>query len=84
MESAIRYYQIKFDDNINQAFVHLVREIGQIAFGIETNNKPVLEAKILEAEALLRFLAYKYGIDIDKNAGAIYAKKLSQLDKKNS
>lgn len=82
MESAIKYYQIKYEDKLNQAFVHLVREIGQIAFGMETNNKSVLEAKIIEAEALLRFLAHKYGIDTDKNAEAIYAKKLSQFDKK--
>ena len=82
MESAIRYYQIKYDDNVNEAFIHLIREIGQIAFGIETNNKSVLEAKIIESDALLKFLAHKYGIDMNKNAEAMYTKKLSKFDKR--
>ncbi len=41
MESAIRYYEMKYANNMSQAFIHLIREIGQIAFGMETNNKPV-------------------------------------------
>ncbi len=82
MESAIKYYQMKYNDNLNDAFVHLVREIGQIAFGIETNNKPVLKAKIIEAEAILRFLAYKHDIDTSKDAEAIYAKKILQFERK--
>ena len=80
MQSAIKYYQMKYNDNLNQAFVHLIREIGQIAFGMETNNKSMLEAKIVEAEALLRFLAHKYDIDTDKIGEAIYAKKISQFE----
>jgi len=72
---------MKYKDNLNQAFVHLVREVGQIAFGMETNNKSVLEAKIIEAQAILRFLAHKYDIDSDKNTEAIYAKKIFQYEK---
>jgi hypothetical protein len=74
---------MKYANNIHQVFVHLVREIGQIAFGIETNSKPTLEAKIVEAEALLRFLAHKYGIDMDKNTEVIYSKKISQFEKRS-
>lgn len=80
----IDYYSKRFGDNLNSAFVHLVREIGQIAFGMETNNKSVLEAKIIEAEALLKFLAHKYGIDTNKTAEAIYLKKISQFEKEKS
>lgn len=82
LESAIEYYQMKYNNNLNQAFVHLVREIGQIAFGMETNNNAVLEAKFVEAEALLRFLAYKYEIDANKNVEAIYSKKISKFEKR--
>jgi hypothetical protein len=73
---------MKYANNVNQAFVHLVREIGQIAFGIETNNKPVIETKIIEAEALLMFLAHKYGITIDEKIEAIYTKKITQFEKR--
>jgi hypothetical protein len=80
----IDYYSKRFGDNLNSAFVHLVREIGQIAFGMETNNKSVLEAKIVEAGALLKFLAHKYGIDTNKTTEAIYLKKISQFEIKKS
>ena len=40
MESALRYYEMKYAYDTRQAFIHLIREIGQIAFGLETNNKP--------------------------------------------
>lgn len=71
---------MKYSDNTNQAFIHLMREIGQIAFGIETENKPVLAAKIVEATALLRFLAYKYDIDIESLIEPTYSKKISMFE----
>jgi hypothetical protein len=84
MESALRYYEMKYANNTSQAFIHLIREIGQIAFGMETNNKPVLEAKLIESAALLHFLAHKYEIDIGKNTEVIYSKKISQFEKRRS
>ena len=80
MESAIRYYEMKYANNTSQDFIHLIREIGQIAFGMETNNKPVLEAKVPEATALLHFLAQKYEIDVDSKIEATYAKKIIQFE----
>ena len=82
MESAIRYYEMKYANDTSQAFIHLIREIGQIAFGMETNNKPVLEAKVVEATALLRFLAHKCEIDLDSKIEVTYAKKIIQFEKR--
>lgn len=36
--TAIEYYNRKFGDDKSGAFIHLVREIGEIAFAIEKNN----------------------------------------------
>ena len=35
---AIEYHDRKFRDDKSAAFIHLVREIGEIAFAIEKNN----------------------------------------------
>jgi hypothetical protein len=82
LDSALRYYELKYNDNSKEAFVHLIRELGQIAFGIETNNKPVLKAKIMEASAILKFLAHIYEIDVVRDVESIYAKKILQFQKK--
>ena len=71
---------MKYAYDTRQAFIHLIREIGQIAFGLETNNKPVLEAKIIEATSLLSFLAHKNEIDVGSKVEAIYAKKIAQFE----
>jgi hypothetical protein len=50
----IKYYKRKYGNDTSAAFIHLIREIGQVAFAIETKNAPVLNAKLTEAAALLR------------------------------
>lgn len=35
---AVEYYNKKFGDDRSAAFIHLVREIGEIAFAMEKNN----------------------------------------------
>jgi hypothetical protein len=82
METPIKYYDLKYGDNVDSAFIHLVRETGQIAYALETQNKPVLAAKIIEAIALLRFLAYKHSVEIESNMENIYSKKLAQKSNK--
>jgi hypothetical protein len=81
MDIAIKYYNKKYGDNINNAFIHLIREIGQIAYAIEKKNNSVATAKITEASALLRFFASKYEIDIESKIEEMYSKKISLLDK---
>ena len=48
--TAVEYYNRKFGDDRSAAFIHLVREIGEIAFAIEKNN---LEHAKLEITAAL-------------------------------
>jgi len=81
MSAAIEYYDKKYGDDIRAAFVHLIREVGQIAYALETSNNPVASAKITEASALLRFIGTKYQIDIDANIVEMYSKKLASLAK---
>ena len=81
MNIAVEYYNKKYGDDINKAFIHLIREIGQIAYSIETTNNSVATSKITEASALLRFFASKYEIDIESKIEEMYSKKISMLDR---
>jgi hypothetical protein len=81
MESAIKYYELKYGNNTNQAFIHLIREIGQIAYALETKNQAVFDAKVTEATALLNFLAHKQNVNIESNMEIMYSKKLAHINK---
>jgi NTP pyrophosphatase (non-canonical NTP hydrolase) len=77
--TAIEYYNRKFGDNAQAAFVHLVREIGEIAFAMEKQNAEHAKLEITESVALLHFLASKYGLDVSQSMEALYSKKLASL-----
>jgi hypothetical protein len=79
----IKYYTKKYGEDTSAAFIHLVREIGQLAFAIETKNAPVLQAKLTEAAALLQFMAYSHKIDLESNTEMMYSKKLSLSERKH-
>jgi hypothetical protein len=81
MDIEIEYYNKKCGDDIHKAFIHLIREIGQIAYAIEKNNNSVAIAKITEASALLRFFATKYEIDLNSNIKEMYSKKISFFER---
>jgi NTP pyrophosphatase (non-canonical NTP hydrolase) len=76
---AVEYYDKKFGDNTPAAFIHLVREIGEIAFAMEKSNVEHAKLEITESVALLHFLASKYSLDVDANIQAVYLKKLEAL-----
>ncbi len=76
---AIEYYNRKFGDDKIAAFIHLVREIGEIAFALERNNMEHAKLEITESAALLYFLASKYGLDLEANIESVYTKKLEML-----
>jgi hypothetical protein len=73
------YYERRFAGDISNAFVHLVREIGEVALAIEKVNSEHAKLKITEASALLQYLAWKYGFDLDVNIQQLYSKKLDSL-----
>lgn len=81
MNIEIEYYNKKYEDDIHKAFIHLIREIGQIAYAIEKSNNSVAIAKITEASALLRFFASKYKIDLESNIQEMYSKKISLFER---
>jgi NTP pyrophosphatase (non-canonical NTP hydrolase) len=79
---AVEYYNRKFGDDRSAAFIHLVREIGEIAFAMEKNNVEHAKMEITESVALLYYLATKYDLDLDANMKAVYSKKLDTLKNK--
>jgi hypothetical protein len=83
MELPIRYYEIKYGNDIDHAYIHLIREIGQIAYALETKNEPVFAAKVTEATALLKFLAHKHSVNIESNIETMYSKKLAHISPKD-
>jgi NTP pyrophosphatase (non-canonical NTP hydrolase) len=78
---AIEYYNRKFGDDKSAAFIHLVREIGEIAFALERNNMEHAKLELTESTALIYYLASKYGLDLDANIESVYTKKLDILKK---
>jgi NTP pyrophosphatase (non-canonical NTP hydrolase) len=80
--NAVEYYNRKFGDERSAAFIHLVREIGELAFAMEKNNLEHAKMEITESAALLYYLATKYSLDLDANIKAVYAKKLEMLKTK--
>lgn len=77
--TAVEYYGKKFGDNASAAFIHLVREVGEIAFAMEKNNAEHAKLEITESIALLHFLASKYNLDVNASMQAVYSKKLEAL-----
>jgi NTP pyrophosphatase (non-canonical NTP hydrolase) len=76
---AVEYYNKKFGDDKAAAFIHLVREIGEIAFAMEKNNTEHAKLELTESTALLYYLASKYEMDLDANIESVYTKKLEML-----
>lgn len=84
MELPVRYYELKYGNDTERAYIHLIREIGQIAYALETKNEPVFGAKVTEAIALLKFLAYRHNVNIETNTETMYSKKLAQIESKDN
>jgi NTP pyrophosphatase (non-canonical NTP hydrolase) len=76
----IDYYNKRFGENLSAAFIHLVREIGEIALAIEKNNSNHVKLKITEAVALLQYIASRYNLDINENIQSLYSHKLNKLN----
>jgi NTP pyrophosphatase (non-canonical NTP hydrolase) len=76
---AVEYYKRKFGEDRPSAFIHLVREIGEIAFAMEKGNVEHAKIEITESVGLLYFLASKYGLDLEGSMTTLYAKKLDGL-----
>jgi hypothetical protein len=78
----IEYYTKRFGEDLPTAFIHLIREIGEIALAMEKSNTAHAKLKITEAAALLQYIATRYDLDLDGNIQSLYAHKLDILNKK--
>ncbi|HET6589189.1 MAG TPA: hypothetical protein VFG45_03385 [Candidatus Nitrosocosmicus sp.] len=78
----IDYYTNRFGDNLSSAFIHLVREIGEIALSLEKNNESLAKLKITESTALLQYIAYKHGFNLEEEIQTLYSKKLNSIKEK--
>ena len=76
--NAIQYYGKRFGSDVPKTFIHITREIGELARAIESNNTDLAKVEITETAALLFFLADKYGLNLMENMEAIYKKKLEK------
>ena len=81
---AIEYYNMKYGNNTSAAFIHLIREIGEVAFAIENNKPGIAEPKLTEAVALLYYIGSKYAINIEENLDPLYTKKIETLRKQGN
>jgi hypothetical protein len=75
----ISYYNKRFGKNINSAYIHLVREIGEFALAIEKENTEYAKLKITEAAALLEYMASKYKFNLDSNMQVVYSRKMDSI-----
>jgi hypothetical protein len=78
-ELVVSYYSKRFGGNINSAYIHLVREIGEIALAIEKENTEHAKLKITEAAALLEYMASKYKFNLDSNIKLVYSRKMDTV-----
>ncbi|MEM0029768.1 MAG: hypothetical protein QW572_00820 [Candidatus Nitrosocaldus sp.] len=81
VDVAVEYYSRRFGDDASKAFIHLVREVGEIAFAIEKGNVEHAKVEIAESIALLHYMARLYSMDADATIERIYSKKLEALTK---
>jgi hypothetical protein len=84
VELPVKYYELKYGNDTDHAYIHLIREIGQIAYALETKNEPVFTAKVTEAIALLKFLAHKHNVNIEANIETMYSKKLAHINSRDT
>jgi hypothetical protein len=75
----IRYYNKRFGEDINSAYIHLVREIGEIALAIEKQSSEHARLKITEAAALLEYMDSKYKFNLDSNIKLLYSRKMDTI-----
>ncbi len=79
---AMEYYRKRLGADASKVFIHLVKEVGEIASALERGNIEHAKIEIVESIALLYYLASINGInknDVDDSMKRIYTKKLESL-----
>lgn len=76
---AVEYYEAKYGDDIQRAFVHVVRELGELARAVEREQPDLAKHEITELAALMRYLAVRYDFSLEESVASLYGKKLEKL-----
>lgn len=78
--NAIEYYNIKFGSDRPKAFIHLIKEVGEMAGSIEKGKDDIAQYELVEIVGLCHFLASTYNMhDLNKRIEEVYAQKLQKL-----
>lgn len=80
MSVAVEYYRRVFGDDLKGAFVHVVRELGELARAVERDQKELAVHEVTELAALMAFLASLYEFDLEASVDDLYSKKLRKLE----
>lgn len=79
-DAAVEYYGRKYGEDVQGAFVHIVRELGELARALERDQPDLAVHEITEIAALMRYLAARYDFDLAESIDALYTKKLAKLE----
>lgn len=78
-DAAVEYYRRKYGDDVQAAFVHTVKEIGDLARVIERGQEDRVAHEITEITGLMHYLAARYDVALDESIVELYSRKLQKL-----
>ncbi len=80
IDTAVEYYDRKYGNDLKGAFIHTVRELGELARAMERDQSELAAHEITEIAALMKFLAVRYDFDLEEKMASLYTKKLEKLE----
>ncbi len=75
-QEAVQYYRTKFGGDKEKAFIHIVKEVGELARALEKANPEMAKMEITEIAGLMQYLASEYGFDLAVSLQELYTRKL--------
>lgn len=77
---AVEYYTLKFGSDRTKGFVHLAKEMGELAGSIEKELDDMAQHELAEVAGICQYLASTYGVaDFSAEIEKIYIQKLQKL-----
>ncbi len=76
-DAAIEYYRMKFGSDQQKTFIHVVKELGELAGALEKGNRDLARLEITEIAGLMHYLSSEYAFDLAANVRDLYTKKLA-------
>lgn len=78
--NAVEYYKLKFGEDRTKGFVHLVKEMGELAGSMEKGLDDIAKYELAEVAGICQYLASTYGIfDFNTEIEKLYVQKLQKL-----